>query len=54
MRATQTELAERFRALHDGPGFVMPNAWDGLSAAIFVQAGFGFPFGEALELITGP
>jgi 2-methylisocitrate lyase-like PEP mutase family enzyme len=40
MRATQSELAERFRALHDGPGFVMPNAWDGLSAAIFAQAGF--------------
>jgi 2-methylisocitrate lyase-like PEP mutase family enzyme len=40
MRATQSELAERFRTLHDGPGFVMPNAWDGLSAAIFAQAGF--------------
>jgi 2-methylisocitrate lyase-like PEP mutase family enzyme len=40
MRATQSDLAERFRALHDGPGFVMPNAWDGLSAAIFAQAGF--------------
>ncbi len=40
MSATQSELAERFRALHDGPGFVMPNAWDGLSAAIFAQAGF--------------
>jgi 2-methylisocitrate lyase-like PEP mutase family enzyme len=40
MRATQSELAERFRALHDGSGFVMPNAWDALSAAIFAQAGF--------------
>jgi 2-methylisocitrate lyase-like PEP mutase family enzyme len=40
MRAIQRELAERFRALHDGPGFVMPNAWDGLSAAIFAQTGF--------------
>lgn len=40
MSATQSELAERFRALHDGPGFVMPNAWDGLSAAIFAHAGF--------------
>jgi 2-methylisocitrate lyase-like PEP mutase family enzyme len=40
MRATQGEPAERFRALHDGAGFVMPNAWDALSAAIFAQAGF--------------
>jgi 2-methylisocitrate lyase-like PEP mutase family enzyme len=40
MRATQSELAERFRALHEGPGFVMPNAWDGLSAAVFAGAGF--------------
>jgi 2-methylisocitrate lyase-like PEP mutase family enzyme len=40
MPATQSELAERFRALHVGPSFVMPNAWDGLSAAIFAQAGF--------------
>jgi 2-methylisocitrate lyase-like PEP mutase family enzyme len=40
MHATQRELADRFRALHEGPGFVMPNSWDGLSAAIFAQAGF--------------
>lgn len=40
MSTNQRELAERFRALHEGPGFVMPNAWDGLSAAIFAQAGF--------------
>jgi len=32
---------ERFRALHDGPGaFVMPNAWDGASAALLARAGF--------------
>ena len=40
MRNTQAELAEHFRALHQGPGFVMPNAWDGLSAAIFASMGF--------------
>jgi 2-methylisocitrate lyase-like PEP mutase family enzyme len=39
--ATQPELYERFRALHqqDG-GFVMPNPWDGASALILKQAGF--------------
>ena len=38
----QHELAARFRALHAGPGiFVMPNVWDGGSAA--VMAGLGFP-----------
>ncbi len=32
---------ERFRALHEGPGaFVMPNAWDGASAAMMREAGF--------------
>jgi 2-methylisocitrate lyase-like PEP mutase family enzyme len=40
MSASQPELAERFRALHAGEGFVMPNAWDGLSARIFAAAGF--------------
>jgi 2-methylisocitrate lyase-like PEP mutase family enzyme len=40
MSASQPELAERFRALHQGAGFVMPNAWDGLSARIFARAGF--------------
>lgn len=39
--ATQPELYERFRALHqqDG-GFIMPNAWDGASALVLKQAGF--------------
>ena len=39
--ATQPELYERFRALHqqDG-GFIMPNPWDGTSALILKQAGF--------------
>jgi 2-methylisocitrate lyase-like PEP mutase family enzyme len=40
MSASQPELAERFRALHQGAGFVMPNAWDGLSTRIFARAGF--------------
>jgi 2-methylisocitrate lyase-like PEP mutase family enzyme len=36
-----SELAETFMALHtrDG-GFVMPNAWDGLSALMLADAGF--------------
>lgn len=38
---TQVELYQRFRALHERPqGFVMPNAWDGVSALLFQQAGF--------------
>jgi 2-methylisocitrate lyase-like PEP mutase family enzyme len=40
MSASQPERAERFRALHEREGFVMPNAWDGLSARIFAHAGF--------------
>lgn len=36
-----TSVYERFRALHEGPGaFVMPNAWDGASAALLKRAGF--------------
>jgi 2-methylisocitrate lyase-like PEP mutase family enzyme len=37
----QSELYERFRALHqqDG-GVVMPNAWDGVSAVLLKQVGF--------------
>ena len=37
---TQIERYARFRALHEADIFVMPNAWDGLSALIFRQAGF--------------
>jgi 2-methylisocitrate lyase-like PEP mutase family enzyme len=40
MTSLQSELSERFRALHDGSGFVMPNAWDGSSARIIARAGF--------------
>jgi 2-methylisocitrate lyase-like PEP mutase family enzyme len=40
MTSRQSESYERFKALHDGPGFVMPNAWDGLSARVIARAGF--------------
>jgi 2-methylisocitrate lyase-like PEP mutase family enzyme len=40
-RATQTELARQFLALHDGrKTLVLPNAWDVASARIFEEAGF--------------
>jgi 2-methylisocitrate lyase-like PEP mutase family enzyme len=40
-RATQTELARQFLALHDGRKTLMlPNAWDVASARIFEEAGF--------------
>ena len=53
-------------ALHSGPGFVLPNAWDGGSARILEQVGFpaiattsagiawsyGVPDGEALDRDT--
>jgi 2-methylisocitrate lyase-like PEP mutase family enzyme len=36
-----TEAYERFRALHEGKrAFVMPNAWDGASAALLARVGF--------------
>jgi 2-methylisocitrate lyase-like PEP mutase family enzyme len=39
--ASQPELYERFRALHEQEGgFLMPNAWDGASALLLKQAGF--------------
>jgi 2-methylisocitrate lyase-like PEP mutase family enzyme len=46
---------ERFRALHEGPqAFVMPNPWDGGSAALLKRAGFlalgSTSFGLALSL----
>ena len=38
---TQHEKAERFRALHAGPGaFVIPNPWDGGSARILAGLGY--------------
>ena len=36
----QQELAARFRALHESGTFVIPNVWDGTSAAIMVRLGF--------------
>jgi 2-methylisocitrate lyase-like PEP mutase family enzyme len=42
MSVTQNEKADRFRALHEGPGaFIIPNPWDVGSARIL--AGLGFP-----------
>jgi 2-methylisocitrate lyase-like PEP mutase family enzyme len=41
MAKSQGELYERFLALHLQPGgFIMPNAWDGLSALLLKDAGF--------------
>ena len=38
---TQTEKANRFRALHDGPGaFLLPNPWDTVSARLLAGLGF--------------
>ena len=39
-RAEQAQKAEAFRALHRGRLLLLPNAWDALSARIFVEAGF--------------
>jgi 2-methylisocitrate lyase-like PEP mutase family enzyme len=38
--ADQLQRAERFRALHEGPTFLIPNPWDAGSAR--VMAGLGF------------
>jgi 2-methylisocitrate lyase-like PEP mutase family enzyme len=41
MSKTQSELYQRFLDLHrQAGGFVMPNAWDGLSALLLKDAGF--------------
>lgn len=41
MQITQQEKANRFRALHNGPGaFVIPNPWDVASARILDGLGF--------------
>jgi 2-methylisocitrate lyase-like PEP mutase family enzyme len=62
-RAEQAEMAREFLARHHGPRMLLlPNAWDGLSARLFVEAGFdalattsgglawalGYPDGEAV------
>ena len=36
----QHERAARFRALHESGAFVIPNVWDGASAAIMARLGF--------------
>jgi 2-methylisocitrate lyase-like PEP mutase family enzyme len=36
----QLDRAERFRALHEGPAFVIPNPWDEGSAKLFEGLGF--------------
>jgi 2-methylisocitrate lyase-like PEP mutase family enzyme len=41
MPATQKEKADRFRKLHEGTCFVIPNPWDVGSAKVL--AGLGFP-----------
>jgi 2-methylisocitrate lyase-like PEP mutase family enzyme len=38
--ATQRERALRFRALHEGPTFVIPNPWDTISARLLAGLGF--------------
>ena len=40
MAATQGERADRFRALHEGETFVMPNPWDAGSAKVLEALGF--------------
>src|SRR5437763_17184069 len=38
---TQSQQAERFRALHTGPRMlVLPNAWDAVSARLIEEGGF--------------
>jgi 2-methylisocitrate lyase-like PEP mutase family enzyme len=37
---TQREKAERFRALHDGEPFIIPNPWDAGSAKVLAALGF--------------
>src|SRR6187200_3434686 len=38
--STQEERGERFRALHAGEPFVIPNPWDAGSARVFEALGF--------------
>src|SRR5216117_420275 len=40
MRPTQQEKGVRFRALHDGDPFVIPNPWDAGSARVLAALGF--------------
>ena len=47
-RAEQTQQAELFRNKHRGPLLLLPNAWDAMSARVFVAAGF-----EAIATTSG-
>ena len=40
MASAQRERAEAFRALHEGPPFLIPNPWDAGSAKVLEAAGF--------------
>ena len=40
MASSQSDKATRFRALHQGPAFVIPNPWDAGSARILASLGF--------------
>ena len=40
MASSQSDKAARFRALHQGPAFVIPNPWDAGSARILASLGF--------------
>jgi len=40
MSQGQHEKGTRFRALHEGPAFVIPNPWDGASARMLEALGF--------------
>jgi 2-methylisocitrate lyase-like PEP mutase family enzyme len=40
MTQTQKERGARFRALHDGEAFVIPNPWDAGSAKVLAALGF--------------
>jgi 2-methylisocitrate lyase-like PEP mutase family enzyme len=46
--ATQQEKGERFRALHEGEPFVIPNPWDAGSAKVLASLGF-----QALATTSG-
>ncbi|HEX9416273.1 MAG TPA: isocitrate lyase/phosphoenolpyruvate mutase family protein [Gaiellaceae bacterium] len=40
MRPTQHQKGADFRALHDGPAFIIPNPWDAGSARVLATLGF--------------
>jgi 2-methylisocitrate lyase-like PEP mutase family enzyme len=67
-RPSQHEKGTRFRALHEGPPFIIPNPWDAGSARVLAALGFkalattssGFAFtlgrpdgGATLDEVTG-